>query len=155
MPSNRRYNEKQVKHYYTKKFKKFNKCVYCGEPATTQDHVFPLSRAVTLNLSHPRVRKELKQGLNMVPSCMECNRIASDRPFVWIREKRAFIQKQLKKKARKLGLIIWDKDELEELGPTLRQHVARKQARLGGLELRTSWPNAQTRVDEVAIVAYA
>lgn len=36
-------------------------CHYCGEPATTKDHIVPVSKAGTSN------------RFNLVPSCLSCN----------------------------------------------------------------------------------
>jgi uncharacterized NAD-dependent epimerase/dehydratase family protein len=68
-------------------------------PATTRDHVFPLSRAAGLETWRPSVRNALGQGLNVVPSCSQCNVLALIHPFVSMRHKRDFIQEKLKKSA--------------------------------------------------------
>lgn len=66
--------------YYTKKFRWLNTCVYCGQPATCKDHVFPLHISAKLNMQSDRVRFELKGGLYIVPCCTSCNQIAGGKP---------------------------------------------------------------------------
>lgn len=48
------------------------RCVYCGEPATTQDHVIPLSRGGDDGIE------------NVVPACRSCNSSKKDKlPSEW------------------------------------------------------------------------
>jgi hypothetical protein len=87
------------------------------------------------------------QGLTKVPCCQECNVLAGDKVFFWIREKRAYIQKALKERYRKkLRFVVWDEEDLEELGPGLASFVLRGQRESARLELRTSFPAVKTRV---------
>ena len=132
---------------YRRKFRWATHCVYCGQVAETQDHVLPLSLAPELDFMTFRHRWQFGQGLNKVPCCRECNSLAGTEPFFSIREKRKYIQGLLRKRYNKtLHSVIWDKDELRELGRTLRSHVIRKQRKLALAELRCSFPAIETRV---------
>lgn len=133
--------------HYQMKFQWLTRCVYCGLPADTLDHVFPLALAANLDTARPGVRKALGQGLNRVPSCRQCNGIAGAKPFTSIRQKRWYIQDVLRKKlAADLHMPDWDKDELAELGHSMRVHVlqgirARKRA-----AMRCNWPAIRSSV---------
>ena len=131
--------------HYQRKFSKSCHCVYCGAAAESIDHVYPVSEAARLSrdvdLSRPSVRRELGQGLNLVPACSECNSIAGSEPFTSIRAKRAFIQKRLRER-HKDDLVgpVWSLDEINDLGPTLRQHVLLGLRRRCRLADRISYP---------------
>lgn len=143
---------RQVSGFYRVKFRWFRQCVYCGRPATQRDHVLPVTVAASLSLHRPGVRKELGQGLSTVPACGECNRFASNKPFRWIREKRAYIQSRLKDKyAEKVRATLWDDEELEELGPSLRSLILSNLQKHADLELRLTWPNSRTRVNDAIL----
>jgi hypothetical protein len=87
-----------------------------------------------------------------VPSCSECNHLAGDKPFKSIREKRRYIQGRLRKRYRKqLINVIWDADELEEIGHSLQAYIVRGQRERARIELRLTWPysNSIVRVTEM------
>jgi hypothetical protein len=112
-------------------------CVYCGIPATTYDHFVPLS-AVHL------IADCLDQipGKVLVPSCGECNGIASDRVFPTIAAKRRYIHGRLRKKHRRLlDIPHWSDGELSELGYVLRDFVRSGQDRRQWLLARLAWRN--------------
>lgn len=134
-------------HVYRRKFRWANHCIYCGQPANTQDHVLPISRAPDFDFMTLRMRWEFRQGLNKVPCCSECNTLANNKPFFYIREKRRYIQGLLKKRYKNtLHSVVWEKEELSELGKNLRSHVVRKQRDLALAELRCCFPATDTRV---------
>lgn len=127
--------------HYKKKFRWVNYCIYCGQPKECLDHVFPLSLASGLDLSRPSVKKELFQGLNMVPSCNSCNNLAIDKPFNKIKEKRRYIQKRIEKRyLKKLRTVIWSEEELKEVGPRLRADIKKMIANRIVLENRVLFP---------------
>jgi len=131
--------------FYKKKFRWVNFCIYCGQAQQCWDHVFPLSSAASLDLTRDSVKKVLFQGLNMVPCCASCNNTAGAERFTNIREKRAYIQKKLRQKHKKiLRHIIWDDDEIEGLGKNLRNEVMRMMNNRNLIEMRVSWPAVRT-----------
>ena len=73
-------------------------CVYCGAYPTTIDHFAPASViAAIMALDDLEV-----SGRFLVPTCGECNTIASNRIFPTIAAKRRYIQSRLRWKYRKL-----------------------------------------------------
>lgn len=144
--TNRRANLHQTQFLYRRKFRWWKRCVYCGDIATQWDHVLSLAYVANLNAvvdwRHPGARHEMRQGFCMVPACAECNRLAGATPFVWIREKRDFIQRKLKKKYdHVLEAETWSDKEIRELGPTLRSHVRNQEWEQKVLNLRIQWPD--------------
>ena len=83
-------------------------CFYCGEYATTMDHVPPL--AVVENIS--RLEDHF-----LVPSCFECNSLAGDEPHTDLEERRDFIRSKLHKKYKSLirQSAHWYEEEIDEL----------------------------------------
>lgn len=134
-------DEQSAGIYYKKKFKWLNCCIYCGCHNQAWDHVLPISVAAQLGLSRPNIRKHLFQGLNLVPSCSECNSIAGSKPFYSIRAKRKFIQDRLKKKHKQLlRHVIWDQKELEDIGPRMTAEIKKAMRNRYEVEMRVSWP---------------
>ena len=137
----RRRDMRQVQSAYTRKFRWCRICIYCGMYATCLDHVFPLSRAAGLDLFRPSVRRELKQGLNLVPACRECNSLAGAKLFTSIRQKRDYIQKRLRRrKASVLNISDWEDDEMARMSHSMKSFI-----RLGLREreqtlFRLNWP---------------
>ena len=132
--------------YYTKKFKWLKTCVYCGEPAQCLDHVFPLSLSAKLDMHRSVVQCELRGGLYRVPSCNECNGLAGDEPFTSILGKRRFIQARLREKYRgSTKRVLWDYDELMELGPTLRSKIVSDMHKMESAEIRFLYPRFRSR----------
>jgi len=137
----RRRDLAQASGAYRTKFRWMTCCIYCGMPATDQDHVFPVSIAAGLATHLTAVRRQLKQGLNTVPSCRECNTIAGNNPFVTIREKRAFIQGKLFHRLRKhLEMPEWTPRELAELSYSMRTFVLRGIREAERAHMRLNWP---------------
>lgn len=142
--NNRMSDKKSCSGFYKLKFRNFGNCIYCGNPKQALDHVYPLGLAVNLEIWRPAVRAELRQGLNLVPSCNECNSLASNRPFTLIREKRKFIQKRLREKyLKKIQRVAWEDDEIKQLGRTLRTYVSHVQITKKVLELRIHYPTLE------------
>lgn len=141
----RNYNASETR-FYKRKIRWLKTCVYCGERATQLDHVFPLSLTVHLDMTHPITLKELAGALYLVPACGECNRIAGSEPFYAILDKRRFIQKKLKEKySRRIKRVLWDEDELEELGPGLRSKIISDMLKMEAAENRILYPYCNSR----------
>ncbi len=141
--SQRQKDRKIAGFYYRRKFRGLRLCIYCGQKATTLDHVFPLKIAASLDLSKENVREHLKFGLRLVPSCRECNTLAGPQPFRSILEKRRYIQKRLRDKYLKMTrTIMWSRDEIDELGPNMRREVIKMLNNRHVLEQRICWPRA-------------
>jgi hypothetical protein len=120
-------------------------CIYCGLRATTVDHFVPLSVVQMLASCGESVT-----GKFLLPSCGECNQIASDHVFPTVAAKRRFIHAKLRKKYRRvLAMPDWAQDEREELGWSLRTSVDAGMAQKSVLQQRLAWRNtsASTFVD--------
>lgn len=99
-------------------------CTYCGVPSTDKEHVTPISwienamemKQMGININVP---KEV-----IVPSCRECNLMASDKVFKNISEKKKHIKEKLKKKYKKLlSMPTWEEKEINELSGELKRYV--------------------------------
>lgn len=101
-------------------------CCYCGDPATAQDHVFPVA-AYTKLFKAERLHVPM-EVLRRVPACKECNSLASDAVFYSFEEKRLHIKAQLAKRYRQLlSMPPWSADELAELKGGLHTWVIASQ----------------------------
>ena len=100
-------------------------CCYCGERATSTDHLVPYSwftKTLGASLGHDL-------WTWTVPACQECNSIASDQMFPSPVAKRNYIQQRLR--ARYSHIFMedgWTGEELEELDGRLKQYVRAMQA---------------------------
>ena len=94
-------------------------CCYCGDPAETNDHVFPESAFKKLKATDDlAVPVEM---LRLVPACMECNTLGADYVFPSYEAKRLYIKKALERRYQQaLQYPGWSKPELEELEGTFR-----------------------------------
>lgn len=90
-------------------------CFYCGDEGSSWDHAWPASGDKALAPEEMMV---------MVRCCVECNGIASNRCFMTLAEKRAFIQGHLERKYKKiLAMPNWSGEEISELGRGLQDQV--------------------------------
>jgi hypothetical protein len=102
-------------------------CFYCGMPAVEREHVIPLNGRASNNSE-------------VVPTCYECNRLASNNQFDSVLEKFNFIQERIRAKYEKLlNLGNWTSNELNELGPQLRAYVKSNAEFRLIIERRLSW----------------
>jgi len=84
----------------------WSKCVYCGAPATCEDHVLPKSIAYALSKT-----KWSADLLQIVPACHNCNSTVGNKLFASFRDKQQYIRSRLCLRAaelhlRKLGLKV-------------------------------------------------
>lgn len=102
-------------------------CYYCGVPANGIDHVVPqslldewlrLGDIENYQLATGRGRKLT------VPSCQQCNSILGAKYDPTLDERKQRLKDRLRTKyAKVLGMPDWTPEELDELGPRLREHV--------------------------------
>lgn len=118
-------------------------CTYCGLPADTMDHVIPRSFRPTAEALGGW--KVLFPGVpDVVPACNECNRLASDKVFESLEEKRDFIQGRLAHRYRRvLGMPVWSAEELAELRGFLRKALEADQALAEQVRLRLDWDGVE------------
>lgn len=110
-------------------------CVYCGNDAEVSDHFMPVSVAARYEVD-PKLKL-------LVPACAECNGIAHAKIFFTIGAKRRHIQARLREiYSKELAMPEWDREDLEELGWTLRQMVIKRLRTKERTLLRVKWRNA-------------
>ena len=91
-------------------------CTYCGDAATDRDHLIPQSHSATGVSSFARHL--------WVWACGECNILLSDRPLFTVEERGAFLLNRIPERYEKLlNSPVWDDDEIDELGPSLRNTI--------------------------------
>ncbi len=104
-------------------------CWYCGEMATTRDHIRPTSSVAT--------------GLRSltVPACRDCNcRILGDRPLYTDTERGLFVLAQLQdKRCKTKQPPPWPADELAEMGRGIKARIRRNQRVWDVLTRRVEW----------------
>lgn len=99
-------------------------CAYCGLLATDREHVTPrawIEKCKSLKSSGVDV--EIPKEI-IVPSCRECNLVASDRIFESFQEKRKYIREKIYKRHKKhITQELWRDEEIDELGGRLRELI--------------------------------
>lgn len=101
-------------------------CAYCGEYAEHEEHLVPYSFIAARNT--PESPQD-NWWTWILPSCAQCNYVAADQLFASAWEKRSYIRERLKAKYSDAFVQeSWSEDEIDELGPALRQFVVASQA---------------------------
>ena len=111
-------------------------CFYCGQMASTRDHVTPHS---TMGLKHRKW-----SGIDYVNCCKECNTLlGASHPYSMIDRIEHLIEKFTKKHKLHKPIVQWDEDELAEvstsMAKSIRAHVKAwnaKHERLTHMRLR-------------------
>ena len=110
-------------------------CFYCGEPGDERDHPHP----VAARGDHKRIF----DGREIVFSCRECNASLSDELFETIELRVKYLIVKYKKKYKlNVGAVVWGEDELNELGPGLRQRIKKSLAQRHLAERRVAYLEA-------------
>lgn len=101
-------------------------CTYCGDIATTIDHVPP---------SKLRSNGEA-DGYEWfeVPSCWPCNIALGARPLMTVEARREWIVLHLQRRYRQALAADWTGAELRELGPDLRARIQQSMFRKASVE---------------------
>lgn len=90
----------------------FDGCMYCGQTATSWDHVVPVAASVRL------------EGLMLkVPACQPCNSTLQDNLYTTLQDRRTHVLVYLKRKMKGLRVAEWTAEELAALKSTLRSTV--------------------------------
>ena len=106
-------------YLYETRGNRYGNCTYCGIPASTLDHVPPISWSASAN-------EDAKKEMNFykIPSCDECNSALSNLRLFSVMERIHHVHTWLKKKYKKaLRMPYWDEDELKELSSTMIAEV--------------------------------
>lgn len=85
-------------------------CIYCGDRATSRDHVPPRCETPGVTATYP--------------ACSDCNSgILGGRPLMTVEARRAYVAGALRGRLARHPGARWSRDELAELGPSLRTSV--------------------------------
>lgn len=96
-------------------------CFYCGNPATTEDHAYPL---VALQQIYGLTDLPPSRLLVIVPACQECNGILGNKVFSTLSKRKQHIKKRLRERYRKLLAIPeWGTADLGRLGRVMQEYV--------------------------------
>ena len=104
-------------------------CVYCGEPEECQDHFLPISVACCLDDTF-----DMSSGKYLLPSCIDCNKIAGAKIFDTVNDKMNYIHDRICAAETELS-----DDELNEFGYTLRTAVINLEQRNKRNRRRRQW----------------
>jgi hypothetical protein len=96
-------------------------CAYCGFPRECLDHVPSLRIACDMD-----VPEFVKQGgrLLLYPSCWECNTLLGKKDLPSYGQRLAFLWERY---GQMIRTKLWERHEIEELGPGLRPYIAARQ----------------------------
>ncbi len=101
-------------------------CFYCGDPADTLDHVPPLAEMEILDV---KKRKKERIPAALVPCCSECNSALGARKL-WTVFDRLLYLESFYDAFFKRQKMMWTEEEIDELGPSLRESVRHRQDKL-------------------------
>ncbi len=107
-------------------------CAYCGGIAEHKDHVIPVS------LLRPGKRGQRFQDDDwIVPACVECNGLLSDRMLHTVPLRASWLYKEYRRRYKKLLTApTWSNEELDELGDGFRSFVIENMIAQAELDLR-------------------
>ena len=95
------------------------RCVYCGRPAGTRDHVPPLSRVDDYDAMHLKYPVYIK-----VPACDRCNNLGGSEVEASFMDRAEAIKNKLARRyTRYMSMPEWTEKEINELGRNLRSKV--------------------------------
>jgi hypothetical protein len=116
-----------------------NRCEYCGTPATSLDHVTPLAFAENLRSESDASGYEFL----VVPSCIECNGLASDILFPSFKEKKEYLAGAIWRRYKKLmQMPTWTEKELSALSGVTKADVESAVRLQRHIAARLEWANA-------------
>jgi hypothetical protein len=105
-------------------------CAYCGEPATSVDHVPP----VLLKNEVPSTDRFC------VAACKHCNCMLGCLRLFTLLDRQMWVKLRLREKYKKeLSAKIWSKEELDELGRSLRGKILRMQRKVECMRRRLAF----------------
>ena len=105
-------------------------CFFCGVNGYHKHHIEPCSRRGTRFL----------KSVEWVYCCSECNSKIADRYFANLSD--CFdhlIDEYVKKYKLNIAVVEWDEEEIQELGPRLRQSIKKHLAERHRAEQRVYW----------------
>jgi hypothetical protein len=110
-------------------------CVYCGEVATSRDHLIP--RAFS--------GESERAIVPVVPACLECNSTLGARYMPDVIERREYLHARYRVKYRKyMRRVMWGPSDMQQFGPQMRTVISKGMAEHERLMRRLSWPSSPT-----------
>lgn len=100
-------------------------CIYCGEPAQTDEHFPPKSYTM--------------RGV-IIPACRECNLFAGTAYCADFAERARHVHTKLRKKyGRLLAVPEWSQEEIAETGPGIKSVLKRWKVEVSDIKRRLAW----------------
>jgi len=111
-----------------------NKCTYCGDPASSMDHVVPVSWGQVSRKGASYSRRKV------VPSCSECNNTLGNIKKHTVADRAEYLlDRYLFKYNKILCCPKWTDEEIEELGYNLKTIILQQNMHQKILEQRMTW----------------
>lgn len=130
MDKARKQNKKMIGNLYRRVFDRdMSKCAYCGAPREGLDHVPPLSVAVNLDLEKDKVK------LFLYPCCSYCNGVLGNKRLYTYEERLIYLYNHTLRKIKDEEKQ-WSKEEIEELGPNLKQMIIQEKNKQVALQIK-------------------
>ncbi len=105
-------------------------CTYCGDPATSRDHVIAVSS------QHVSRQSAFTNNGPITHACKDCNNSLSNRYFETFKNRCEFIQARLQKKCKP---IMWHPWEFNYLDHSLRTHVSNETKKRKWIQFRADF----------------
>ena len=119
------------------------RCYYCGELATSVDHVIPRVMIDRLKATEDRwIKKVLydKHKIKVVQSCHECNCVLGSKYFETLEKRKNYIKQRLRQRYKKiLNIPNWEDWELAEMGPIMQIHINQGLKKKDRITARLGW----------------
>lgn len=116
------HGHKYKRHFLTEGYY----CFYCSDPADTLDHVPPLSLMAVYTVEK---RKKDKIPASLLTCCRECNNALGNKNLPTAMDRLLYLESYYEAYFKKQK-ALWSEEEIEELGPSLRESVRHRQDKL-------------------------
>jgi len=152
MKKNRRlqmamYGSRYKRHFLDEGFY----CFYCGDPAQCLDHLPSLSLMSDFSMED---LKKQKIVCSLLTACDECNFASAAKHHFYPIDRLIFLENHYEKHFKKMK-SLWSAEEIEELGPSLREYVKAKQEKtnryidkIRGIQKRLAMPHTFPMFEE-------
>jgi len=118
--------EKTYAGSYKREYPFGDNCGYCGQSADSEDHIPPLAILPMLIAAGEGDRYERR----LIPACRDCNVRLGASHAMTLRKRRKVLASRLERKYKHLlRRVVWDEDELSEMGRNMRGYIETSQAK--------------------------
>lgn len=122
-------------------------CYYCGIPATSLDHVIPVSMLAALEALGDDDAMAAIMGrfrYRVLPACRECNSVLGNKYFDTVGKRREYVKESMRRRYKSvLEMPDWSDSDLATLSPTLQQYVLQALAERTYVRKRIAWRQGQ------------